>query len=163
MARIHDEIGRSVGVPRELGGIPLDGIGTTGFGTVGRHSALLLAKKGVRIVGVADSKSAIAEQDGLDLEALVTLGQQEESIVNMRGANRIPAEDLVAVPCDIWIPDGVTCATVEFAGSTETGAFKRIRGKAAVNTRSRCNHRRAFCDALARERMERAMKIRRWH
>jgi glutamate dehydrogenase (NAD(P)+) len=57
-----------VGVPRELGGIPLDGIGTTGFGTVGRHSALLLAKKGVRIVGVADSKSAIAEQDGLDLE-----------------------------------------------------------------------------------------------
>jgi hypothetical protein len=67
----------------------------------------------------------------------VTLGQQEECI-DMRGANRIPAEDLVAVPCDIWIPGGVTCATVEFAGGTETGAFKRIRGKVAVNTRSRC-------------------------
>jgi glutamate dehydrogenase/leucine dehydrogenase len=166
MAWIHDEIGRSVGLPRELGAIPLDGIGATvfgvaataeatqefsgvalegarvviqGFGAVGWHSALFLAKKGVRLIEVADSKSAFAEQDGLDLEALMTLGQLEESIVNMRGANRIPAEDLVVMPCDIWIPGGVTCATVEFAGGTETGAFKRIRGKVAVNTRSRCN------------------------
>ncbi|MHC1582140.1 MAG: Glu/Leu/Phe/Val dehydrogenase dimerization domain-containing protein [Candidatus Syntropharchaeia archaeon] len=32
MAWIHDEIGRCVGLPRELGGIPLDEIGATGFG-----------------------------------------------------------------------------------------------------------------------------------
>jgi glutamate dehydrogenase (NAD(P)+) len=131
MAWIHDEIGRSVGLLRELGGIPLDEIGATafgiaiaaevaqefsgvtlegarvviqGFGAVGRHTARFLPDKGARLVGVADSKGAIAEQDGLDLEALVTLKQQGESIVNMRGADRIPAEDLVAVPCDIWIP-----------------------------------------------------------
>ena len=32
MAWIKDEIGRAVGLPREIGGIPLDEIGATGFG-----------------------------------------------------------------------------------------------------------------------------------
>ena len=32
MAWIKDEIGRAVGLPPELGGIPLDTIGATGFG-----------------------------------------------------------------------------------------------------------------------------------
>ena len=32
MAWVKDEIGRSVGLPREIGGIPLDEIGATGFG-----------------------------------------------------------------------------------------------------------------------------------
>ena len=32
MAWVRDEIGRSVGLPREVGGIPLDEIGATGFG-----------------------------------------------------------------------------------------------------------------------------------
>ena len=31
---IKDEIGRAVGLPREIGGIPLDEIGATGFGLV---------------------------------------------------------------------------------------------------------------------------------
>ena len=32
MAWVKDEIGRAAGLPRELGGIPLDEIGATGFG-----------------------------------------------------------------------------------------------------------------------------------
>ena len=32
MGWIRDEIGRAVGLPREIGGIPLDEIGATGFG-----------------------------------------------------------------------------------------------------------------------------------
>ena len=32
MGHLHDEIGRAVGLPRVLGGIPLDVIGATGFG-----------------------------------------------------------------------------------------------------------------------------------
>jgi glutamate dehydrogenase/leucine dehydrogenase len=34
MGWIKDEIGRAVGLPREIGGIPLDEIGATGFGLV---------------------------------------------------------------------------------------------------------------------------------
>ena len=36
MAWVKDEIGRAVGLPREVGGIPLDEIGATGFGL--RHA-----------------------------------------------------------------------------------------------------------------------------
>jgi len=32
MGWVHDEIGRAVGLPREIGGIPLDEIDATGFG-----------------------------------------------------------------------------------------------------------------------------------
>jgi len=73
MGWIKDEIGRAVGLPRELGGIPLDEIGATGFGlvaavdvarveiglsltgarvvvqgfgSVGQHAARFLAEKG---------------------------------------------------------------------------------------------------------------------
>lgn len=73
MGWIKDETGRAVGLPRELGGIPLDEIGATGFGlfaaievacrhlglplagarmviqgfgSVGRHAARLLGEKG---------------------------------------------------------------------------------------------------------------------
>ena len=54
MGWIHDETGRAVGLPREIGGIPLDEIGATGFGLVAaievaaQHLALPLA--GARIV-----------------------------------------------------------------------------------------------------------------
>jgi glutamate dehydrogenase (NAD(P)+) len=131
MAWIHDEIGRSVGLPRELGGIPLDQIGATGyglavaaevaqefsgitlegaraviegFGAVGRHAALNLARMGVRLVGVSDSRGAIANPQGLDIEALVELKSQGRSVSEFQNAQKISGEELVGVPCDIWIP-----------------------------------------------------------
>jgi len=98
MGWIKDEIGRAVGLPRELGGIPLDEIGATGFGlvaavdvarveiglsltgarvvvqgfgSVGQHAARFLAEKGAVLVAASDTHGTIADQDGLDLNALV--------------------------------------------------------------------------------------------
>ena len=54
MGWIKDETGRAVGLPREIGGIPLDEIGATGFGLVAAidvardHIGLPLA--GARVV-----------------------------------------------------------------------------------------------------------------
>ena len=86
MGHLHDEIHRAVGLPRVLGGIPLDAIGATGFGlaiaaevaaefagirlrgarvaiqgfgAVGRHAARFLAERGAVLVAVADSRGAI--------------------------------------------------------------------------------------------------------
>jgi glutamate dehydrogenase/leucine dehydrogenase len=54
MAWIKDEIGRAVGLPREIGGIPLDEIGATGFGLKTSVDAARkfcnLELKGARIV-----------------------------------------------------------------------------------------------------------------
>ncbi|MCK5236021.1 MAG: Glu/Leu/Phe/Val dehydrogenase, partial [Deltaproteobacteria bacterium] len=97
MAWIKDEIGRVVGLPREVGGIPLDEIGATGwglshvaeiavkrcdfnlkgarvvvqgFGAVGIHAARFLSEKGAVLVGVADSRGSSYNPDGLDIDAL---------------------------------------------------------------------------------------------
>ena len=131
MAWVYDEIGRAVGLPRELGGIPLDEIGATGFGVavaaevaqefcglkldgarfvvegfgaVGQHAARFLAEKGSRLVGVSDQGGAIADQDGLDIEALVRLKKAGRSVTDHVKCARIDADHLIALPSDIWIP-----------------------------------------------------------
>ncbi|MGE0236616.1 Glu/Leu/Phe/Val family dehydrogenase [Methylocystis sp.] len=131
MAWIHDEIGRSVGLPAEIGGIPLDEIGATGFGVmiaasaaapfanlslsgarivvqgfgaVGIHAARFLARKGVRMVGVSDSRGAVADGEGLDIEALVALKREGKSVSDFKGARAVDPEALIALPCEIFIP-----------------------------------------------------------
>jgi len=131
MAWIRDEIGRAVGLPREIGGIPLDEIGATGvglvaaleaaqefsgvrldharvvvqgFGSVGIHAARLLAERGARVVGVADSRGARVDPDGFDVADLVAFKRGGRSVATYPRGRAIAEEDLVAVDCDIWIP-----------------------------------------------------------
>jgi glutamate dehydrogenase (NAD(P)+) len=100
MSWIKDEIGRSVGLPRETGGIPLDEIGSTGFGlvaaidvarehiglplagarvvvqglgSIGKHAARFLGERGAVLVAASDTRGTIANEDGLDLSALFAL------------------------------------------------------------------------------------------
>jgi glutamate dehydrogenase/leucine dehydrogenase len=131
MAWIKDEIGRVVGLPREVGGIPLDEIGSTGFGlsiaaqvaeqfagiklegarlavqgfgAVGRNAARFLAEKGAILVAAADTRGGIVDPKGLDIAELCALKAEHKSVVDRKGAKRIEAGDLIGVDCDIWIP-----------------------------------------------------------
>jgi glutamate dehydrogenase (NAD(P)+) len=131
MAWIYDEIRRAVGLPSEIGGIPLDEIGATGFGVavaaeiaapfagfslegarvvvqgfgaVGEHAARFLARRGARLVGVADIDGAVSAPEGLDLEALVALKRMGKSVVEHRHGRILTRDAVVAIPCDIWIP-----------------------------------------------------------
>jgi glutamate dehydrogenase (NAD(P)+) len=131
MGWIHDEIGRAVGLPRELGGIPLDEIGATawglrqsvevaaefadlaldgarvviqGYGNVGRPTARFLAELGCVTVAAADSRGAIHDDQGLDLEKLDALKREGRSVVDHPGGRRLSEDELVAVDCEIWIP-----------------------------------------------------------
>ncbi|MCW9050860.1 MAG: Glu/Leu/Phe/Val dehydrogenase [Motiliproteus sp.] len=135
MSWIHDEINRAVGLPRTLGGIPLDEIGATGrglafateeainfcdfqlkgarmviqgFGAVGIHAAKTLTEKGAILVAVADSKGAIHNPRGLDLEQLISLKQSGQSVIEHLAecpqAKQISNEELITVESEIWIP-----------------------------------------------------------
>lgn len=131
MAWVNDEIGRAVGLPREVGGIPLDEIGATGwglaaaaevamasrdgsldgarivvqgFGSVGMHAARFLTARGAVLVGVADSRGAVVDESGLDVEALAALKAEDKSVADHGDGRGIDALDLIAVPCEIWIP-----------------------------------------------------------
>jgi glutamate dehydrogenase (NAD(P)+) len=131
MAWVRDEISRVVALPREIGGIPLDEIGATGwglshvvdvalhycdfelegarvviqgFGAVGRHAAHFLTARGARLVAVADSGGAIHNPDGLDINALLELKAAGRSVADYPNGSRLEKDGVIDVECDIWIP-----------------------------------------------------------
>lgn len=131
MAWVKDEINRVVGLPRVVGGIPLDEIGATGFGVavaaevaapaiglvlegsraavqgfgaVGQHGARFLAQRGVKLVAASDSRGAVVYPDGLDIEALIAHKQAGSPVHTFPGGQSIESDALVGVDCDIWVP-----------------------------------------------------------
>ena len=131
MAWIRDEVGRVVALPREIGGIPLDEIGATGwglsnvidvalshtdfdiegatfvvqgFGAVGRHAARFLADKGAVLVGAADSRGAVHFPEGIDVARLGAMKAEGRGVTDYPGARVLDRDAVVGIECDIWIP-----------------------------------------------------------
>ena len=131
MAWVRDEIGRVVALPRELGGIPLDEIGATGFGisqvvdvalnycdfklkgariviqgfgAVGKHAARFLADEGAVLVGASDSQGTIFNPEGLDVKELIGLKEKGESVSAYRSGKKLDRDAVIDIECDIWIP-----------------------------------------------------------
>jgi glutamate dehydrogenase/leucine dehydrogenase len=75
-----------------------------GFGAVGRNAARFLAEKGAILVAAADTRGGIVDPKGLDIAKLCALKAEHRSVVDLKGARRMEAEDLIGVDCDIWIP-----------------------------------------------------------
>ena len=131
MAWVKDEIDRVVALPRELGGIPLDEIGATGwglsqvtdvaleycdfelrgarvavqgFGAVGRHVASFLVKQGATLVAAADSNTTIHNDAGLDVAQLLALKAEGSGLCDYADASKLGRDEIIDVECDIWIP-----------------------------------------------------------
>jgi glutamate dehydrogenase (NAD(P)+) len=131
MGWIKDEIGRAVGLPREIGGIPLDEIGATGFGlvsaidaarrhidmpldgarvviqgfgSVGKHAARFLAERGAALVAASDTRGTIVDEHGLDLPALIALKDEGRALHDYPCGRKLGADAVIDVPCEIWIP-----------------------------------------------------------
>ncbi len=131
MAWVKDEIDRAVGLPREIGGIPLDEIGATGwgllaaadaaqeftdlkldgarivvqgFGAVGSHAARFFKERGCVLVGASDSRGAICNRDGLDVDELIKHKSAGEAVSTFGRGKQITESELIGTACDIWIP-----------------------------------------------------------
>ena len=131
MAWVRDEVERAVGLPREIGGIPLDEIGATGwglrhvadvacrfcdvevngarvvvqgFGAVGRNVSRFLMEKGAVLIAVADSRGAVHNPEGLDFDKLTALKNQASSVADYGDGQPLERDDVIDVECDIWIP-----------------------------------------------------------
>jgi glutamate dehydrogenase (NAD(P)+) len=134
MGWVRDEIGRAVGLPSEIGGIPLDKLGATGwgllhaikvacefqerelagstvalqgFGAVGKHTARFLAEEGAVIVAAAELAGTVSCADGLDVDQLLALKNEGGSLLDYPdgpGVIKGDTESIIDVACDIWIP-----------------------------------------------------------
>jgi glutamate dehydrogenase (NAD(P)+) len=131
MAWIKDEIGRAVGLPPEIGGIPLDKIGATGlglrasveaamkycdfdlkgarvvvqgFGSVGKHAARFLGEKGAVLIAACDSRGTIFNPKGIDVARLIALKNSGKNVRDYADAQRLDTDAIIDIECEIWIP-----------------------------------------------------------
>jgi glutamate dehydrogenase (NAD(P)+) len=131
MAWVKDEIGRAVGLPAALGGIPLDEIGATGwgirhaaeaaashcglalagarvviqgFGAVGKHAARFLAERGAVLVAASDSRGTISNPAGLRVADLIALKDAGKGVRDYADGLALDRDAVLDVACDIWIP-----------------------------------------------------------
>lgn len=131
MAWVKDEIGRAVGLPEALGGIPLDQIGATGwglrhaveaaapaagfelagarvvvqgFGAVGQHAARFLGELGTVLVGAADSRGTLYDPQGLDVTKLMELKEKGKSVIDYPAGQKLGRDAVIGLECEVWIP-----------------------------------------------------------
>ncbi len=131
MAWVRDEIGRSVGLSKVLGGIPLDQIGATGFGlaicaevardfcdldlkgarvvvqgfgNVGSHAARYLAERGAILVAASDLDGTIYDQNGLNVDTMTQVKLETGRVTDYPGGTRYPIDAWIDCPCEIFVP-----------------------------------------------------------
>jgi glutamate dehydrogenase (NAD(P)+) len=75
-----------------------------GYGNVGSWAARIMQQLGARMVAVSDAHGAIRSDAGIDANALHDHIAAGGPIIEFPGAEVIDGEDLVAVPCDVFIP-----------------------------------------------------------
>ncbi len=131
MAYVRDEIGRAVGLPSVLGGIPLDELGATGFGlavcadvlaeakllnlagarvviqglgAVGGHAARFLAQRGARIIAVSDIHGATWNPAGLDVVALGAYKRSAGAVAGFPDGTSVARDDILGFDCELLVP-----------------------------------------------------------
>jgi glutamate dehydrogenase (NAD(P)+) len=156
-AIIQDELGdrgAAVGVPEQLGGVPYDELGVTGygvaesvdaalrragrdtkgarvafqgFGAVGLAAARRLDEMGASVVALSTARGAVHEPDGLDVPKWLALRAEhgDDCVLSAAGGSRIAAGEELVVDCDVLIP----AATQDMI---DAGVASRIRASLVV-------------------------------
>lgn len=131
MVWVKEEIGRVLGLPEELGGLPLDELGATGygvaecaeiackhlnlplqgarvviqgFGNVGRAAARFLVDKGAVIVAVSDSSGTLAQKNGLKINELIATKLSTGAVSESAQGTALPGDAIFGIDCDILVP-----------------------------------------------------------
>lgn len=102
-------------------------VAVQGFGNAGSIYAHMAAEKGWKVVAVSDSKGAIYNADGLDVQAVADFKAQNGSVVGFAEAEELTNEALLEIACDVLVPaalEGVL--TAENAGNVKAKAIVEL-------------------------------------
>ena len=97
-------------------------ISVIGFGKVGFFAAKMFSDLGAKIIALADSRSAICNPNGIDVDAAMSHKKENGALKGFTGADGLTVDELLAVPVDVLVP-----AAVE--GQIHAGNVKRIKAK----------------------------------
>jgi len=78
-----------------------------GFGNVGSFAADILSKQGMTIIGVSDSRGALYDTNGLDIDMIISAKREGKSMTDIAAESDIQTvsnEELITKECEILIP-----------------------------------------------------------
>ena len=76
-----------------------------GFGNVGSYAATLMAKRGVKIVGISDISGAYYNKEGIDVRAAQIFRDKNKGMLEgFPGAEVITGEELLTLDVDVLVP-----------------------------------------------------------
>ncbi len=75
-----------------------------GFGNVGMNFAVIAYAAGYKIVAVSDSRGAIYDKQGLNIEQVLSHKQTTGSVINFNGLKNITNRQLLELPVDVLAP-----------------------------------------------------------
>ncbi len=128
-----EDMRAAVGTPAELGGLPYDELGITGygvveaaecaapyrgidlsratvsiqgFGAVGAFAAKFFREKGSKVVAISSIEGAIYDPQGLDVEKLLALKEKygDSGVLKYGRGRKIPSGKELEVPVDVLVP-----------------------------------------------------------
>ncbi len=87
-------------------GMGMDGLKVTvlGFGKVGYHAAKILFDMGAKIIGLADSRGALYNPKGIDVDRVAAYKKETGSIKGFEDAETLGADELLGIEVDVLIP-----------------------------------------------------------
>ncbi|MFQ5736179.1 MAG: Glu/Leu/Phe/Val dehydrogenase [Thermodesulfobacteriota bacterium] len=90
-------------------GIPIDKlrVSVLGFGNVGYHTAHILYKMGAKVIGVSDSKGAIHNPGGLDIENVARHKTASGSVRGFQNAENLTVDELLGMETDVLVPASI--------------------------------------------------------
>ena len=75
-----------------------------GFGNAGSIAAELLAKIGMKVVAVSDSRGGIFNKKGLDITKVIAHKKKTGSVTGFAGAKAISSDAVLELECDVLVP-----------------------------------------------------------
>ena len=79
-------------------------VAVQGIGNVGYYIARYAHDAGYRVIAVADSKHAIKNDQGIDVDAALEFKKTHGSLEGMPGTTTISNEELLTLPVDVLVP-----------------------------------------------------------
>lgn len=80
-----------------------------GFGNVGAVAAYGLAyKNGMKVIAISDVSGAYRNDAGIDIRSADRYVREHGELAGFSGAESIPANELLTIPCDVLVPAAVS-------------------------------------------------------
>ena len=95
---VFDSLRTQIGLPKQCKVV------IQGFGNVGGNAARIFTEKGHIVTAVSDSKNAIYNKDGLNLNDVEAYKKKTGGLKNFPGAKNITNAKLLELTCDLLIP-----------------------------------------------------------